>query len=112
MQSIITRFSSLWTANDLMNLANVAAGTHTLGLSNYSLAPNTTYQLFVEAIGVPSMLNRMSSPVGYMPQAARSAERRAHTERVQWNGSPVHIRFHREINLYEWTDCQLDYKLR
>jgi PKD repeat protein len=53
----------------LMNLASVAAGTHTLGLSTYNLVPNTTYQLFVEAIGAPSVQNQMSAPVGYMPQA-------------------------------------------
>jgi PKD repeat protein len=53
----------------LMNLASVAAGTHTLGLSTYGLVPNTTYQLFVEAIGVPSVQNQMSAPVGYVPQA-------------------------------------------
>jgi hypothetical protein len=53
----------------LMNLARVTAGTHTLNLSTYNLVPNTTYQLFVEAIGVPSVLNQMSAPVGYMPQA-------------------------------------------
>jgi len=52
----------------LMNLASVAAGTHTLNLSTYNLVPNTTYQLFVEAIGVPSVQNQMSAPVGYMPQ--------------------------------------------
>jgi PKD repeat protein len=53
----------------LMNLARVTAGTHTLNLSTYNLVPNTTYQLFVEAIGVPSVLNQMSAPVAYMPQA-------------------------------------------
>jgi PKD repeat protein len=53
----------------LMNLASAAAGTHTLGLSTYGLVPNTTYQLFVEAIGVPSVQNQMSAPVGYVPQA-------------------------------------------
>jgi PKD repeat protein len=52
----------------LMNLARVASGTHTLGLSTYGLVPNTTYQLFVEAIGVPSVQNQMSAPVGYVPQ--------------------------------------------
>jgi len=44
------------------------SGTHTLGLSTYGLVPNTTYQLFVEAIGVPSVQNQMSAPVGYVPQ--------------------------------------------
>ena len=54
---------------ELMNLANVAAGTHALDLSTYNLPPNTTYQLFVEAIGAPSVQNQMSASVGYMPQA-------------------------------------------
>ncbi len=53
----------------LMNLANVAAGKHVFNLSSYNLLPSTTYQFFVEAIGAPSVQNIMSASVGYMPQA-------------------------------------------
>ena len=54
---------------DLMKLANVAAGTHAFDISSYNLSPSTTYQFFVEAIGVPSVQNQMSAAVGYRPQA-------------------------------------------
>jgi PKD repeat protein len=54
---------------NLMNLANVASGTHTLNISPYNLVPGTTYQFFVEAIGAPSFQNQMSASVGYLPQA-------------------------------------------
>ena len=50
-----------------MNLANVASGKHALDLSRFNLTPNTAYQLFVEAIGAPSMQNLMSAPVKYVP---------------------------------------------
>jgi PKD repeat protein len=63
-----TVFISL-DGQQLMNLASVATGKHALDLSTYNLTPNTAYQLFVEAIGAPSVQNRMSAPVGYMPQA-------------------------------------------
>ncbi len=63
-----TVFISL-DGQQLMNLANVASGKHALDLSTYNLAPNTAYQLFVEAIGAPSVQNRMSAPVGYMQQS-------------------------------------------
>ena len=52
----------------LMNLASVPAGTHTLNLAPYNL-PHTTYQLFVQAVGVPSVQNVMSSSIGYLSQA-------------------------------------------
>ena len=66
-----TVFISL-DGQQLMNLANLAAGKHALDLSTYNLAPNTAYQLFVEAIGAPSVQNRMSAPVGYMLQSQQS----------------------------------------
>ncbi len=66
-----TVFISL-DGQQLMNLASVASGKHALDLSTYNLTPNTAYKLFVEAIGAPSVQNRMSAPVGYVPPSPRS----------------------------------------
>ena len=49
---------------NLMKLADVAAGTHQLDLGTFGLAP-ANYTLYVKAIGMPSMLNKMSGPVLY-----------------------------------------------
>lgn len=47
-------------------LANVAAGSHSLDLSSFSLASGT-YTMYVQAIGQPSILNKMSNAVTYTP---------------------------------------------
>ena len=51
---------------NLMNLAYVAPGTHSLELSQYNLVANT-YTLFVKAIGQPSIANHVSPAVTYRP---------------------------------------------
>ena len=51
---------------NLMKLADVAAGTHSLGLSQYDLAPGT-YVLYVKAVGKASILNHMSPAVAFNP---------------------------------------------
>jgi PKD repeat protein len=47
---------------NLMKLADVAAGTHTLNVGGYNLAPGS-YTLYVKAVGQPSMLNHISGAV-------------------------------------------------
>ena len=56
-----TVFVSL-DGKNLMNLDDVASGTHQLSLSGYKLAPGN-YTLFVKAIGQPSILNKMSGAI-------------------------------------------------
>jgi PKD repeat protein len=51
---------------NLMKLADVAAGTHTLSLSQYNLAPGT-YVLYVKAIGKASIVDHMSPAVAFNP---------------------------------------------
>ena len=51
---------------NLMKLADVAAGTHSLGLSQYDLAART-YALYVKAVGKASIVNHMSPPVSFSP---------------------------------------------
>ena len=51
---------------NLMGLADVAPGTHSLDLSQYNLATNT-YTLYVKAIGQASIANHMSAAVTYRP---------------------------------------------
>ena len=47
---------------NLMKLADVAAGTHQLALDSYGFAP-ANYTLYVKAIGQPSILNKMSEAI-------------------------------------------------
>ena len=51
---------------NLMNLADVAAGTHSLSLSQYDLGAGT-YLLYVKAVGKASIVNHMSRAVAYNP---------------------------------------------
>jgi PKD repeat protein len=51
---------------NLMKLADVAAGTHSLDLAHYSLSA-ANYVLYVKAVGAPSITNHVSPPAGYNP---------------------------------------------
>jgi PKD repeat protein len=51
---------------NLMKLTDVAAGTHSLSLSEYNLAPGT-YVLYVKAVGKPSIVNHMSPAEAFNP---------------------------------------------
>lgn len=51
---------------NLMKLADVAAGTHSLDLAQYNLAPGT-YVLYVKAIGQPSIVNHISNAAAFNP---------------------------------------------
>jgi PKD repeat protein len=63
-----TVFISL-DGQQLMKLADIAVGTHILNLSSFNLVPSTNYQLFVEAVGLPSFQNVMSASVSYLQAA-------------------------------------------
>jgi PKD repeat protein len=51
---------------NLMRMADVAAGSHSLDLSQYDLA-TATYVLYVKAVGKASIVNHMSPAVAYNP---------------------------------------------
>lgn len=51
---------------NLAKLADVPAGTHTYNLGLAGLVP-TTYSVYVQAIGKPSIRNQLSPPIGYHP---------------------------------------------
>jgi hypothetical protein len=50
---------------NLSDLTDVPNGTHSLDLSQTNLAASTTYFVFIRAVGVASMLNKMSPAIGY-----------------------------------------------
>jgi PKD domain len=50
---------------NLSPLADVARGTHALDLSKMTLSTSQTYSLYVKAIGVPSVENKMAPPIAY-----------------------------------------------
>jgi hypothetical protein len=52
------------SSDQLMTLADVPAGTHSLDLSSYGFAAGS-YYLYVKAVGKPSIKNHMSSAVSY-----------------------------------------------
>ena len=49
---------------NLMPLRDVAAGTHTLNLGSFAIAP-ATYSMYVKAVGKPSIRNHMSPAITY-----------------------------------------------
>jgi PKD repeat protein len=49
---------------NLMPVADVAAGTHSLDLAQFSFDPSN-YTVYVKAVGKPSIVNHMSGGVGY-----------------------------------------------
>lgn len=51
---------------NLMKLADVSAGIHSLDLLRYDLTA-ATYVVYLEAVGRPSIVNHMSFPVGFNP---------------------------------------------
>ncbi|HEX8711277.1 MAG TPA: PKD domain-containing protein, partial [Terracidiphilus sp.] len=51
---------------NLSKLTDVPAGTHSIDLSQWSLA-QTTYSVYVKAVGKPSIQNKMSPAIAYRP---------------------------------------------
>ena len=52
---------------NLMPLAEIVPGNDVLDLSTYGFAPGQ-YTIFVEAVGLPSILNHISAPVQFTLQ--------------------------------------------
>ena len=52
---------------NLSPLGPVPNGKHAMDLSNMNLSSSTTYTVYVKAVGLPSIQNKMSSPIAYRP---------------------------------------------
>jgi len=52
---------------NLSPLIDVPAGTHSVDLSKLTASSNTTYFVFVKAVGMPSIQNKMSPAIAYHP---------------------------------------------
>lgn len=52
---------------NLSSLTDVPNGTHVVDLSKLSLSASTTYFVYVKAVGLPSIQNKMSPAIGYRP---------------------------------------------
>jgi hypothetical protein len=50
---------------NLSPLIDVPAGTHSVDLSKLQTSTNTTYLVYVKAVGLPSIQNKMSPPIAY-----------------------------------------------
>jgi hypothetical protein len=65
---------SIYISSDgenLMSLTDSAAGIHSLNLCGFAI-PAGNYQLFVQAVGKPSMANQITSAVDYTPSCTAS----------------------------------------
>ena len=65
---------SVYVSSDgasLMSLTDLAAGTHSLNLCGFAI-PAGNYQLFVQAVGKPSLANQITSAVDYTPSCTAS----------------------------------------
>jgi hypothetical protein len=49
---------------NLMRLTELSTGNRSVNLSSYDFAPGT-YKFYVKAVGMPSIINKMSNPVSY-----------------------------------------------
>ncbi len=59
---------TVYISNDgtnLMALKDIASGTHSYDFSGLGLAPGSTWQFFVKAVGVPTIHNQISAAVAY-----------------------------------------------
>jgi hypothetical protein len=52
---------------NLSSLTDVPNGTHAVDLSKLNLSASTTYFVYVKAVGLPSIQNKMSPAIGYRP---------------------------------------------
>ena len=68
---------------DLMQLAELAPGLHSLNLCSYPI-PAGAYQLFVQSVGKPTMANYMTGPVSYSPACGGGG-----TNLVTFDASPA-----------------------
>jgi hypothetical protein len=68
---------------DLMQLAELAPGLHSLNLCSYPI-PTGAYQLFVQAVGKPTMANYMAGPIRYSPACSGGG-----TNTVTFDASPA-----------------------
>jgi PKD domain len=61
---------TVFISSDGQNLApliDVPNGTHAVDLSKMNLSPSTTYFVYVKAVGLPSIQNKMSPAIAYRP---------------------------------------------
>ena len=58
---------------NLMPLADLAAGIYSLNLCSFPV-PGGSYQLFVQAVGKPSLANQMSGSVSYSPRCSTGGQ--------------------------------------
>ena len=61
---------SVFISTDGTNLSlvtDVSTGTYAVDLSKMKLSSSTTYFLYVQAVGQPSVQNKMSPPIAYRP---------------------------------------------
>ena len=52
---------------NLSSLIDIPSGTHSVDLSKLQVSTNKTYFIFIKAVGLPSIQNKISPPIAYHP---------------------------------------------
>ncbi len=73
---------------NLMSLTDMAAGVHSLNLCSFPM-PQGDYQLFVQAVGKPTLANQMSGGFSYSPSCATTVPPPAPGPSVSFSASPT-----------------------
>jgi PKD repeat protein len=103
-------FASL-DGENLASLASVAAGIHSLDISQFDLDP-AGYSLFVKAVGRPSITNKMSEPVAFMGGAPSGTASAMSLNLTTTSGiAPVTVgaSIARHISAAAANDAQIDF---
>ena len=75
---------------NLMTLTQTASGDRSVNLCSFPI-PAGNYQLFVQAVGKPSMANRMPGPVSYSPTCLPAATGSSSSASTSFTASPTAI---------------------
>ncbi|MGA8439025.1 MAG: endo-1,3-alpha-glucanase family glycosylhydrolase [Candidatus Sulfotelmatobacter sp.] len=73
---------------NLMTLTQTATGMHSVNLCSFPI-PAGNYSLFVQAVGKPSMANRIPGPVSYSPSCTASAPSGGSSASSSFTASPA-----------------------
>ena len=76
---------------NLMSLTDMSTGTSSLNLCSFSLASGN-YQLFIQAIGKPTLRNQISAPVSYSPKCDTATPAPPATASINIQAAPATLK--------------------
>jgi hypothetical protein len=75
---------------NLMPLTDMATGIHSLNLCGFSI-PSGNYQLFVQAVGKPSLANQITGATAYSPSCVTTTPAEPPATSVSFSASPATV---------------------